>query len=509
MFVKGVHKEVPYDIEKTSLAIALAGSLLAGSVAYAYEPVDALPNLSGYPTRLLVDGLPVEGAAPLYTEDQVLFPLRAIAEGGDYTVLWEEASRRITLDGEKNDYQIDTASGTLFQDGKELFQDDALRIQGGSTYVSPELFDHVAGIDAAWDAATNTAVVTTETPDDNVYVYDLGEGALQNPSRPDTSYRMQGVIGVPEGENCPVVIFLHGSHPVEKAAENRYDLGFSYLVNQLADAGYLALSMNVAINYSFEDGEPSGCDRTVQVVEQQSELLRRAIAGEQGIFPCDLTGKGDLSRVILVGHSRAGTDILTVADKTEILGIQGLISVAPSMVSPLEGTPVDVPTGIIIPQYDGDVTSLDGGKLFDEVESAEGRTSDAELIYLKKGDHSGFSTALVRPDPFSSQEERQQVMERQAQQTFLSAYVVDFVEQVLEDGHTPFAGETTLPEKYSGCDVVLRVDEKSQVLFQAGEESRPEVTAENLTADWVVASSTLEFPQSSGSVMLREIEAVG
>ena len=100
-------------------------------------------------------------------------------------------------------------------------------------------------------------------------------------------------------------------------------------------------------------------------------------------------------------------------------------------------------------------------------------------------------------------------MERQAQQTFLSAYVVDFVEQVLEDGHTPFAGETTLPEKYSGCDVVLRVDEKSQVLFQAGEESRPEVTAENLTADWVVASSTLEFPQSSGSVMLREIEAVG
>ena len=69
--------------------------------------------------------------------------------------------------------------------------------------------------------------------------------------------------------------------------------------------------------------------------------------------------------------------------------------------------------------------------------------------------------------------------------------------------------QLALPEEYSGCDVVLRVDEKSQVLFQAGEESRPEVTAENLTADWVVASSTLEFPQSSGSVMLREIEAVG
>lgn len=106
-----------------------------------------------------------------------------------------------------------------------------MQIEDGTTFVSPELFDHVEGITAAWDGATNTAVVTTATPADNVYVYDLGEGALDNPVRPDTPYRMQGVIGVPEGENCPVVIFLHGSHPVEKASENRYDLGFSYLVN--------------------------------------------------------------------------------------------------------------------------------------------------------------------------------------------------------------------------------------------------------------------------------------
>lgn len=70
-----------------------------------------------------------------------------------------------------------------------------------------------------------------------------------------------------------MVIFLHGSHPVRSAAENRYDLGFSYLVDQLADAGYLAVSMNVAINYSFENGEPMGCERTVQVVEQQSTNL--------------------------------------------------------------------------------------------------------------------------------------------------------------------------------------------------------------------------------------------
>lgn len=63
-------------------------------------------------------------------------------------------------------------------------------------------------------------------------------GRGRSPREPrEIPYQMQGVIGVPEGENCPVVIFLHGSHPVRSAAENRYDLGFSYLVDQLADAG--------------------------------------------------------------------------------------------------------------------------------------------------------------------------------------------------------------------------------------------------------------------------------
>ena len=168
---------------------------------------------------------------------------------------------------------------------------------------------------------------------------------------------------VPEGENCPVVIFLHGSHPVEKAAENRYDLGFTY---------------------------------------------------------------------------------------------------------------------------------LDGGKLFDELESAEGRVSDAELIYLKEGDHSGFSTALVRPDPFSSQEDRDRVMDRSRQQAFLSAYVKDFADQVLEDGHTPFAGQTELPESYGGCEVLIRVDEESQVLFQAGQETKPDLAAEGVQEEWVNASSTVD-----------------
>ena len=334
-------------------------------------------------------------------------------------------------------------------------------------------------------------MVTTDLPQDNVYCYDLGEGILTQGKR-EIPYRMQGVVGVPEGENCPVVIILHGSHPIRSAAENRYDLGFSYLVDQLADAGYLALSMNIGINYSFENGEPNGCERTVQVVEQQSELLRRAIQGETGIFPCDLKDKGNLDQVILLGHSRAGRDIFEVAARTQILGIRGLVSAAPSLVSPMSFSLPDVPAGIIIPQYDGDVTSLDGGTIFDQLENTLYRRSGTEIIYLENGNHGGFSTALVRPDPFADRETLPLVMEPGQQQAFFSKYVLDFVKSVLKTGKTPLEAAPSLPGQYAGCSVVARVDTAGTLLYRASEESGEILAGDGVTAEAVNACSTLD-----------------
>ena len=308
------------------------------------------------------------------------------------------------------------------------------------------------------------------------------------------------------------MIILHGSHPIQSAAENRYDLGFSYLVDQLADAGYLALSMNVGMNYSFENGEPNGCQRTVQIVEQQSVLLKQAMKGKEGIFPCDLKNKGNLSQVILVGHSRAGYDIFEVADQTEILGIQGLISTAPSLVSPLSGTPANVPAGIIIPQYDGDVTSLDGGTLFDQLENTPQRTSGTDIIYLENGNHGGFSTALVRPDPFADLDTLPLVMKPEEQQAFFSAYVMDFVKTVLETGKTPLETVASLPEQYAGYPIMARVDTSGDVLYRATTDSITNLQATDTVAESVNACSTLNHTAGSfripGSFMQYDLTRV-
>lgn len=471
-----------------------AAICLLGSAAQALEPaLDPLPDLSAYPTRLLVDGRAVEeGALPRYLEGGVLLPLRNILEQAGYAVDWDARARGAVFSAEgSGEYLLDPATGDLTLKGARLWTDPAAVVLDGVTYVSAELFDYVEGVAADWDGATNTAVVVTDEPRDNVYCYDLGEGVLTQGKR-EIPYRMQGVIGVPEGEDRPVVILLHGAHPIRSAAENRYDLGFSYLVDQLADAGYLALSMNVGINYSFENGEPMGCERTVQVVEQQSDLLRRAIEGETGIFPCDLKNKGDLDRVILVGHSRAGYDIFEVAARAEGLGVQGLVSAAPALVSPLSCELADVPVGIIIPQYDGDVTSLDGGTLFDQLEHAPQRSSGTDLIYLKNGNHGGFSTALVRPDPFADRETLPLVMEPERQQAFFGAYVLDFLESVLETGKTPLEAEPTLEGMYGDFPVMLRVDAGGTVLYQASGDSVKALETSGVAAEAENACSTLD-----------------
>lgn len=471
-----------------------AAICMLGSAAQALEPaLDPLPDLSAYLTRLLVDGRAVEeGALPRYLEGGVLLPLRNILEQAGYAVDWDARARGAVFSAEgSGEYLLDPATGDLTLKGARLWTDPAAVVLDGVTYVSAELFDYVEGVAADWDGATNTAVVVTDEPRDNVYCYDLGEGVLTQGKR-EIPYRMQGVIGVPEGEDRPVVILLHGAHPIRSAAENRYDLGFSYLVDQLADAGYLALSMNVGINYSFENGEPMGCERTVQVVEQQSDLLRRAIEGETGIFPCDLKNKGDLDRVILVGHSRAGYDIFEAAARAEGLGVQGLVSAAPALVSPLSCELADVPVGIIIPQYDGDVTSLDGGTLFDQLEHAPQRSSGTDLIYLKNGNHGGFSTALVRPDPFADRETLPLVMEPERQQAFFGAYVLDFLESVLETGKTPLEAEPTLEGMYGDFPVMLRVDAGGTVLYQASGDSVKALETSGVAAEAENACSTLD-----------------
>lgn len=461
--------------------IAALSMLLAGGVS-AYEGIDLLPDMSGYPTRVMIDGKYADGPAPILQGQEADLPLRVILEGAGYKVSWDNGTRTaLAVSPSGTEYRFQADTGAVSKDGAPLCRDDSVRITKNSLYVSEETLDRMEGFTADWDPATNTAVVVTDTPDDNLYVYDLGEGKLKNSNgRPDTTYQMQGIIGVPEGKNRPIAVILHGSHPIETASDNRYDLGFSYLVDALADAGYLAVSMNVAINYSFEDGEPHGNERTIQVVEQQLQQLQKAISGQKTAFPVDLTGKGDLDQVVLIGHSRGGCDTFAVAEALDAqIDVAGILSLAPAKTVFLEEGVADFPVSIVLPQYDGDVTLLDGATMFEDIRNND--TTTAELIYLEDGNHGGFSTALVKPDPFGRPEDRDKVMAAAKQQAFTEQYAVDFMEAVTVDHTTPVNREETIPNTLYDYPVVIRTYDGEKNLFLAQEQDGTTAKADNAT----------------------------
>ena len=314
--------------------------------------------------------------------------------------------------------------------------------------------------------------------EDGLLDYDLGESTVLDGSGREVSYKVQGLLGIPEEKNCPVVVLLHGSHPIEKASEAPYYKGFAYLAQSLSQRGNLVISMNVAINYSFENGEPNGNERTRQVLVRQLELLQKAVKGDKSVFGRDVTGAGDFHKIILVGHSRGGLDVLEFASAMpQGMRAVGVVCVAPAEYKVMEFTPPDVPIGILLPQMDGDVVSMDGSSMYEGLLSLENRRSQAELVYLKQANHAYFNTQLTAPDLNHSPEDVEQLMAPERQRAFLTGYLGDFVRNAVKDGRGVFSSAETLGSRAYDCDVLLRVHSGvSAALWSAESDEAPGCT---------------------------------
>lgn len=333
--------------------------------------------------------------------------------------------------------------------------------------------------------------------DGRLLQYDLGEGSLETSDGRSIPYQIQGVLGIPEGENCPVVVLVHGAHPIAKASEDRYDTGFKYLAQALSEQGNLVISLNVGINYSFEDGEPNGNERSRQIITQQLQLLKKAIDGDSKVFGYDLSGVGDLDKVVLMGHSRAGMDVIEwAASQQEDVSVVGIASIAPSFYKMLETKIPDVPMGIIIPELDGDVISLDGNDIYEYIVRDESYTKTAELIYLKNANHGYFNTQLTQPDLNSTEEDIAKMIPAEVQRSFLVGYMSDFVRSVTDNKEPVFASANQLESSAYDCEVLLRVHSgQGSRLYSANGDTRLKgseaVTVKKENASYIPAENTM------------------
>ena len=217
-------------------------------------------------------------------------------------------------------------------------------------------------------------------------VYSAGSTTLTDPNgRNEVSQRLRGNLHVPSGTGpFPVIAFMHGRHNTcETAGQNGVSIftcpqdnaisnedrsyeGYDYIGQNLASHGYLVMSIDTNDINDWDGGsDDAGIHARAMLVGESLDLLQAWNAGS-GPAPVGntLTGKLDMARIGLMGHSRGGEGVTEYLeyDKVRTDGprhnVDGVFSLAPIDFN--EQKPVGVPFSTMLPYCDGDVFDLEG-----------------------------------------------------------------------------------------------------------------------------------------------------
>ena len=314
--------------------------------------------------------------------------------------------------------------------------------------------------------------------------FDLGDRSYTSPSGLEMPYKLRGIMAVPVGDGpFPLVLITHGSH--ENIDETkRFDTGYDYLVKALAQNGYIAVSMDMLMPYIWTYGDGDDAEKSVAVADEHIKSILAANGGE-ALYPVDLTGRVDADKIALVGHSCGGEAIFQIAEDQRGKGvsIEALLSIAPSWNVSREFP--DVSATIIVPQYDGDVTRLDGIALYDYL--VDNNSGDYSVTLLMGANHNFFNRNIERDDSTSHEVENgHPPLSREEQEEFLVNYAVDFFDASFGIEDRFYQISKPQPNKMYGMDVSRRVHLNSAAgLIDAG-------TADDFSSEMAVVKHVVD-----------------
>ncbi|MCC5947149.1 MAG: hypothetical protein JJT89_01725 [Nitriliruptoraceae bacterium] len=219
-------------------------------------------------------------------------------------------------------------------------------------------------------------------------------------------------VWLPErDEPSPLVLMVHGNHPMEVAS----DEGYAWLAEDLASHGYVVASvdqtfLNVSVTRGFDLGDENDA-RAWMLLEHL-----RLWEGWQREGDGPLSGTVDLDRIALIGHSRGGEAVAHAAlfdrlgrypeDATVPLatgfGIDAVIAIAPidGQYAPAgrRTTLDDVSYLTLHGGRDGDVSSFVGLRQYERTTFSGQRFASKAALYLEDANHGQFNTVWGRYD---------------------------------------------------------------------------------------------------------------
>jgi hypothetical protein len=262
-----------------------------------------------------------------------------------------------------------------------------------------------------------------------------GVSTTQIPLRGSITY-------APENDFSRVVAFVHGRHaacigtpsPGQQVCDDLVDEngtpiqtdvrsygGYDYMAKNLASHGYTVMSLE-ANTTNFDNGFTDGGARVrSEIIQANLELLWRGnngagpyVAGEPDhTVGTKLVGKLNFAEGIgLMGHSRGGDAVTDFIGYTRNLsprsGFQRFTLDAVLALAPVNYTAVKMPYGtnygVLLPACDGDVSTLQGARFFENAKypnltTATAVDSFAKVQWYVQGtNHNFFNTVWTQDD---------------------------------------------------------------------------------------------------------------
>ena len=184
----------------------------------------------------------------------------------------------------------------------------------------------------------------------------------------------------------PLILVVHGNHgSCDSGQDTVHDTcaqfkhnedGYAYLAENLATWGYTTFSVSQdQLMMRQDNNKGKGMHNRRMLIAATLDAI--SAASRRGGLPVDahttigttLSGHLDMTRIGLMGHSRGGDAVANFLDYNRIrtdgprYPIRGVISLAP--VDYERKAPYGMPYMTILPMCDGDVSNLQGARLFE------------------------------------------------------------------------------------------------------------------------------------------------
>lgn len=342
-----------------------------------------------------------------------------------------------------------------------------------------------------------------------------------------TALPLNAQVWYPEGDGpFPVVLIVHGNTGGVEFSEG----GLGYLGEQLASRGIIAISIDQGF-FATSLLDSSGGIGGAEVARATLALEHLAMLRDQPDDLGPLSGKVDLSRIALLGHSRGGEAVAIAAAVNDLdalpdhpshaidygFDIEAVIALAPSdgQYEPagekvhLSGVSYLVLQG----SHDVDVASFGGSSQYARTTPGEGQIK--ALLYIGGANHTQFNTLWGRrdigyglPKMFL---DTVVLIEPDQQRTVASGYVTAFVEStLLGQDQTALlkdyrAGSAWLPEtRYisqfaSGAAIELLTGQEDEAKETAAADGATVTTSG--TDAWDEEPVTLRWGQGDNRVL--------